>query len=65
MDHERLVADVDDSADSAARPEGRHGSWVVLDRSVVVAVLDFLFFFSFFRKEIKKKMYTRRYNRMC
>lgn len=61
MDHERLVANVDDSADSAARPEGRHGSWIVLDRSVVVAVLDFLWE----EKEIKKKMYTCRYNRMC
>jgi len=44
VDDERLVADVDDAADSAARPECRHGSRVVLDRPVVVAVLDFLFY---------------------
>lgn len=43
MDDERFVADVDDPADSAASAERRNSSGVVLDRPVVVAVLDFLF----------------------
>lgn len=42
MDDERFVADVDDSADSAARAEGSHRAGIILHRSVIVAVLDLL-----------------------
>lgn len=42
MDDERFVSDVDDAADAVAGVEGRRRPRVVLDRSVVVAVLDLL-----------------------
>lgn len=42
MDDERLVGDVNYSTDSIARSEGRQGSWVVLDDTVVIAVLNLL-----------------------
>ena len=43
MDDECFVANVDNTADATAGPERCHSSWVILDRSVIVAVLDFLF----------------------
>lgn len=45
MDDKRLVANVDYSADSAARPEGSHSTGVVLDSPMVIAVFNFLYFF--------------------
>ena len=44
MDDKRLVANVDDPADSAACAERCHSSRIVLDRTVIVTVFDFLFF---------------------
>lgn len=40
--NEGFVTHVDDPADSVARMEGRRGPWIVLNGSVVVAVLDVL-----------------------
>lgn len=42
MDDERLVADVNHTADAVARVKGGTGARIVLDRAVVVAVLDVL-----------------------
>ena len=42
MDDEGFVPDVDDATDAVAGVEGRRRPRVVLDRSVVVAVLDLL-----------------------
>lgn len=43
MNNKRLVSDVNDPADSAAGPESGHRPRVIFDRSVVVAVLNFLY----------------------
>lgn len=42
MNNERLVPDVNNAAHAVARVEGRSGPWIILDRAVVVAVLDVL-----------------------
>lgn len=42
MNNERLVANVDDATDTVARMKGRTGTRIVLDRAMVVAMLDFL-----------------------
>lgn len=71
MDDERLVANVDDPADSAACAERCHSSRIVLDRSVIVTVFDFLFFGKKMIREVKrnnnnkKKMCTRAAYQMC
>lgn len=42
VDDEGLVTDVDHATNAVTRVEGCRGSWVVLDRPVVVTVLDLL-----------------------
>lgn len=42
MNNERLVAYVDDATDTVARMKGRTSTRIVLDRAMVVAMLDFL-----------------------
>lgn len=42
MNNERFVPYVDDAADTVARMKGRTGTRIVLDRAMVVAMLDFL-----------------------
>lgn len=42
MDDKGFVADVDNTADSAACAEGGHRSRIVFDRSVIVAMFNFL-----------------------
>ena len=54
MDDERLVANVDDPADSAACAERCHSSRIVLDRSVIVTVFDFLFFGKKMIRKVKR-----------
>ena len=55
VNDERFVANVDNSADSAARTERGNGSGIILDRSVIVAVFDFLFFPPATNKQTRKK----------
>ena len=54
MDDKRLVANVDDPADSAACAERCHSSRIVLDRTVIVTVFDFLFFVGGNKKMIRE-----------